>query len=264
MERESFVFHRSYIKDVPREMMAYFCLTICAYGTDGVEPDFSDKPEAERWLWVKIWNSIRERIDADFESYISTSEKRKLSFAVTHFKNGRANEAEITLLREHNFDFQKCAFRGYADNAHKTESMNIDEHKNDVYAHKSATDTDTRRDTEFESDTDTEFDSLSVSDTEFESECVSVSEEKTHTPTLDEVSEYVESNDLGIDAERFFDTYDKDGWRINGKPFDWKKRADWWARTQTVKVKPSNGGEIPNQWALTAENARKRRARKNE
>lgn len=258
MDRESFVAHSSYMQDIPDELYDKFAGMIMRFGLEGKEPEFTD------WRDIKIWNSIKERICADFESYISTTEKRKLSYAVTHFKNGRANEAEIILLREHNFDFQKGVFRDYADNADKTESMNINEHKNQDYAHKSATNSDTRRVSEFDSESLSVSDSLSLSEFDSVSDCVSVSEETSHTPTLEEISEYVDSNDLGIDAERFFDTYEKSGWKINGKPFDWKKRADYWARTQTVKVKSASGGDVPDQWALTAENARKRRAKKNE
>lgn len=64
-------------------------------------------------------------------------------------------------------------------------------------------------------------------------ECVSIKETTgTHThvrPTLEEVTEYVKSQGLLVNAKRFFNYYESVGWKINGEPLrDWRARLRLW------------------------------------
>ena len=115
--RESFVFHDKYLRDVPDELFDTFAGYVARYGLYGKEPEFED------WRERKIWNDIKDRIDADTESYVTVTLKKKLAFAVSHFKAGKANQAEIMLLKEQGFNFSTCDF-----SAVPAESMDI---KND-------------------------------------------------------------------------------------------------------------------------------------
>ncbi len=115
--RESFVFHDKYLRDVPDELFDTFAGYVARYGLYGKEPEFDD------WRERKIWNDIKDRIDADTESYVTVTLKKKLAFAVSHFKAGKANQAEIMLLKEQGFNFSTCDF-----SAVPAESMDI---KND-------------------------------------------------------------------------------------------------------------------------------------
>ena len=112
--RESFVFHDKYLRDVPDELFDTFAGYVARYGLYGKEPEFDD------WRERKIWNDIKDRIDADTESYVTVTLKKKLAFAVSHFKAGKANQAEIMLLKEQGFNFSTGDF-----SAVPAESMDI-------------------------------------------------------------------------------------------------------------------------------------------
>lgn len=64
-------------------------------------------------------------------------------------------------------------------------------------------------------------------------ECVSIKETTgAHTherPTLEEVTDYVKSQGLLVNAKRFFNYYESVGWKINGEPLrDWRARLRLW------------------------------------
>lgn len=63
-------------------------------------------------------------------------------------------------------------------------------------------------------------------------ECVSKETTGTHThdkPTLTDVTEYVKSQGLQVNAKRFFNYYESVGWKINGEPIrDWRARLRLW------------------------------------
>ncbi|MCD7945521.1 MAG: hypothetical protein LUF81_02775 [Clostridiales bacterium] len=54
-----------------------------------------------------------------------------------------------------------------------------------------------------------------------------------HPPTREEVLDFLQDRGLRIDGERFWDYYQARNWRTrNGKPMDWRRRAEHWAETQ--------------------------------
>ena len=70
--RESFVFHKDYIDDLPAQYKTEFIQATINYGLYGENPPFKDGT-LEMALWVKI----ARRIDAEAERYQAISAKRR-------------------------------------------------------------------------------------------------------------------------------------------------------------------------------------------
>ena len=70
--RESFVFHKDYIEDLPDQYKTEFIQATINYGLYGENPPFNDGT-LEKALWAKI----ARRIDAEAEKYKAISEKRR-------------------------------------------------------------------------------------------------------------------------------------------------------------------------------------------
>ena len=70
--RESFVFHKDYIEDLPDEYKTEFIKATINYGLYGEKPPFIDGT-----LEMALWAKIARRIDAEAEKYKAISEKRK-------------------------------------------------------------------------------------------------------------------------------------------------------------------------------------------
>ena len=61
--RESFIFHAEYIADIPEELQPQYAMYAINYALKGIEPELED------WRDVKMWNAIKNRIDAEREIY---------------------------------------------------------------------------------------------------------------------------------------------------------------------------------------------------
>lgn len=73
-------------------------------------------------------------------------------------------------------------------------------------------------------------------------ECIGTSA-RAHTPTLDEISEYVKSHNLIVDSEKFFYHYSSKNWTINGNPIsNWKHLAWKWDKEDRAAKKPKPTG----------------------
>ena len=70
--RESFVFHKDYICDLPQEYKSDFIHYTIDYGLYGKKPPLSDGT-----LEMALWAKIARRIDAESEKYKTISEKRR-------------------------------------------------------------------------------------------------------------------------------------------------------------------------------------------
>ena len=69
-------------------------------------------------------------------------------------------------------------------------------------------------------------------------------------PTPLEIQSYVDEQNLKIDAERFFDYYEGNGWKIGRNPMkDWKATARNWSRRNE-----ENGGEYNQRTRVTTTN----------
>ena len=63
-------------------------------------------------------------------------------------------------------------------------------------------------------------------------------------PTLEEVRAYVESRGNRISAERFYDHYSANGWKVGRNPMkDWKSAARNWERNEFADKKPKDANE---------------------
>lgn len=67
------------------------------------------------------------------------------------------------------------------------------------------------------------------------------------TPTLSQISHYIYSNNLNVDANKFYDYYNQHDWKTTkGNPVDWKKKLHEWSdsersskdQTQTMDSNP--------------------------
>ncbi len=220
--RESFVFHDKYIRGVPAELLGEFCTLIVKYGLYGEEPKFTD------WRDQKIWSDIKERIDTDAEAYSQKVSKRRLYDAANHFKNGRATDIEIEILRNNGFDFSAGKF----GNCQKLPNVAKSCQKLPRFAT-----TDTRR--EYESDPDSvsesEFEYESVGNeafastettADFSTEIPQKKKAETKEPSLDDVKSYIEEKDLNVNEADFWDYY-------SGSPGkDWKRMLLSWSRRE--------------------------------
>lgn len=70
--RESFVFHKDYIEDLPDQYKAEFMQATINYGLYGDDPPFLSGS-----LEMALWAKIARRIDAESERYQAISEKRR-------------------------------------------------------------------------------------------------------------------------------------------------------------------------------------------
>lgn len=68
--RESFIFHAEYIADIPEELQPQYAMYAINYALKGIEPELED------WRDVKMWNSIKNRIDGEAEQYEATIKAR--------------------------------------------------------------------------------------------------------------------------------------------------------------------------------------------
>ena len=58
-------------------------------------------------------------------------------------------------------------------------------------------------------------------------------------PTIDDVKLYCLERDNKLDADRFCDYYESNGWKVGNSPMkDWKAAIRTWERTETKKEKP--------------------------
>lgn len=70
--RESFVFHKDYIEDLPDQYKPEFIQATINYGLYGTKPPFKNGT-----LELALWSKIARRIDAETEKYREISAKRK-------------------------------------------------------------------------------------------------------------------------------------------------------------------------------------------
>ena len=70
-----------------------------------------------------------------------------------------------------------------------------------------------------------------------------IKEKRAHTffkPTIDDVKLYCLKRDNKLDADRFCDYYESNGWKVGNSPMkDWKAAIRNWERTETKKEKPA-------------------------
>lgn len=60
-------------------------------------------------------------------------------------------------------------------------------------------------------------------------------------PSLEEVKAFIAEKKLSVSADRFYDYYESNGWKVGKNPMkDWKATVRNWARNDTVKKPPGH------------------------
>jgi hypothetical protein len=73
--------------------------------------------------------------------------------------------------------------------------------------------------------------------------------EKTKKPTLEEVKDYCLERKNKVDAERFFDYYTSNGWKVGKNPMkDWKATVRNWERNTDLKKEDEDEHLTGQQW----------------
>lgn len=73
--------------------------------------------------------------------------------------------------------------------------------------------------------------------------------EKTKKPTLEEVKDYCLERKNKVDAERFFDYYTSNGWKVGKNPMkDWKATVRNWERNTDKKEEDEDEHLTGQQW----------------
>ncbi|MCD7761058.1 MAG: DUF6291 domain-containing protein [Clostridiales bacterium] len=118
--------------------------------------------------------------------------------------------------------------------------------------------TDTKADTDTKTDTEAETESKAnpLPATAGERGGPSASApRRADRPTREQVWDYIREKGLNVDGARFWDYYQAQDWRTrNGRPVDWRKRAESWARTQ----RDSGGQVVPLRPSLARQQAENR------
>ena len=86
--RESFIFHAEYIADIPEELQPQYAMHAINYALKGIEPELTD------WRDIKMWNSIKNRIDAEAEAWEETKKQRSESGKLGGQRSGEARRSK--------------------------------------------------------------------------------------------------------------------------------------------------------------------------
>lgn len=171
---------------------------------------------------LMAYNIMAGAMDANFEKYEKTVEKRRAAAQVR-----------------------------YNNDANACKSMQV---------HANAGDTDTVTDTDTKTVTKTVTDTDTVTDTLYESNgCIGANAPTTtktvdrafKKPTVEEVQSYCEAGGYNVDAEAFVDYYETTGWKVGRNSMkDWRAAVRTWARKKS-KRKPSMLDDMS--WAIGLE-----------
>lgn len=73
-------------------------------------------------------------------------------------------------------------------------------------------------------------------------------------PTLEEVRSFIAENRLSVSAERFYDYYESNGWKVGRNPMkDWKATVRNWAKSAAKDAKPGRVVIKPPDYIRTQE-----------
>ena len=222
-ERDSFIFHKNYVKALPESKKEKFCYITVMYELFGQEPSFDDEMEA---AW---WDSIKERVDADHKKWEETKQKRSEA-GKKHSGNQYTKKDVPTKNNE------------MEDKETDSNTMEQSESNGSVIV----------------SDIVSVSDTESVYESEFDSERVSVSVSVPNSgqkapsrtrfvkPTYEEVRDYCAQRGNSISPERFVDYYESKGWLVGKNPMkDWKASVRTWESKES-DFKSSNGNTWPD------------------
>ena len=168
--------------------------------------------ETEDGMLKLAFSFIRSQIDRDSNKYEETCKKRAESIKKRWENAKNTNEYNCIQTNTKNTNVYNCISE---DTKH--------------------TDTDT------EKETDTDI--VTVTDIEKETDNNIIMSKKVKTkrfvkPTVEEIKAYCIERNNNIDAERFFDYYEANGWKVSGNAMkDWKATVRNWERNEKARNK---------------------------
>ena len=102
--RESFVFHREYIDDLPEEYKPVFAMYAINYGIYGMEPELTG-------LETALWTKIKRRIDYDIREWESVRDSRS-NAGKSHKGNQYTKKNKVEQVGTNGTEFQKMEQAG--------------------------------------------------------------------------------------------------------------------------------------------------------
>ena len=111
------------------------------------------------------------------------------------------------------------------------------------------TDTDTDKDTDTEKDTEKDTDTDINENKGKDKPSPAYEKQRFIKPDIKQIAAYCRERQNGIDAQRFFDYYESNGWKVGKSPMkDWKATVRNWERngysSDTQQKKSDNGFDI--------------------
>ena len=165
-----------------------------------------DEPDVkcEDFASQLVFDMLKDQIDADKRRYDEISEKRRYAGQ----KGGQISRKQLQANDSNCKQLQANAYFAKQTQAKVSKSK-----QNKPYTY-----TDTNPDPETDPDTDTDT-------------APRKSTRAFTRPTLAQVTDYITENGYHIDAQRFVDYYDSNGWKVGKNPMkDWKAAVRTWAR----------------------------------
>ena len=203
MGKNSFVMYDNWstlLCGLPDEEAGKLIKAICAYKL-GMQDGISDPVTAA------MFNMIKDKLDEDAESYVETCKRRA--------ENGK-----------------KGAEKRWNNGKEKQKIANaISAMANDSKIWQNMADTDT--------DTDTDNDINNIKEKESKKKSADKPHRSFVPPTVEEVRDYCQERNNGIDAQSFVDFYDSKGWFVGkNKMKDWRAAVRTWEQRSRGQPKP--------------------------
>ena len=207
MERESFVFYRSFyegIKELPRDIQGEVLTAIMEYGLNGVTT------ENQKQITKAMFALIKPQLDANNQRF----ENGK--------KGGRpkanCNQTETKTKPKQNRNKTK-----------PEPNVNVNDNDNDIsFLEKKKQKSDAAV-SDLESDLENEKSDTLIETSETPKEQSGGGRKRFIIPTPEEVQAYCDERKNGILGQQFCDFYSSKGWRVGSQPMkDWKAAVRTW------------------------------------
>lgn len=207
MDRDSFVYHISYFKNIPRDQKLDWIERVERYVQTGEKPAF----DSVDWMCVQIWENIQGRIDSDLAAYDKRCEYQRAYNA----RRKKQLSAPVQNVSDKSTSFE--TFQNISNvlkhSAQCDMFQNVPLRSNSEF----------KSDSEFKSEFEYEFKS--------ESEFKESRDKSTRftPPSLQDVDNYIKEKGYVVSPEAFINFYEAKGWMIGkNKMKDWKAAVRNW------------------------------------
>ena len=215
-QRNTFVFYRSFhdaIKVAPKKHQLALFLALTEYAFENKTPQLDGTSLA-------VWNAIKPQIDSSMKRYENAKKGAEYGKRGAEYgKLGGRPKKEKTPKKG---DTEKTPLRGINENP-----LDIDvyvEVDDDVYV---------------DADKDVDVDNTPPNPLK------GAAGESDTQPSLQEITDYCNERQNGIDPEEFYDFYTSKGWLIGKTPMkDWRACIRTWEKTRKKKNEPDRYADI--------------------